>query len=198
MWLRQVVIDATDHVALVAECFQTYFSLDIAGATTPQSVFCAPRELFKMDRVVVTLSSGSKVSLKAAGGQIVTPARADELYPGWDTNPASGSTPSIVIDRQPDLILYPLPNWDATAGAVFHGWGVPGDWAGTGVAAPTDPFPLPEYARMAVVYWAQYLRCSQFIKEPGNRERMPILHAAFEDQVGLIASKRATDHGRFS
>jgi hypothetical protein len=196
MWLRQCVIDATDHVALVTECYQTYFTLDIDGTPTPQSVFCAPRELFKFNRAVITLSSGSKVVLRA-DRDFVTPNRADHLYPEWQTSPASGATPSIVIVRLPDLIIYPYPNWDAAAGAAFHGWGVPGDWAGTGVAAPTDPFPLPEYARMAVIYWAQYLRLCQFIDAPGNAKRADMVRDRAEEQIGLIASKASMSYGRF-
>lgn len=198
MWLRRCVVSAADHVARVSECFQTHFTLDIDGSPTVQSVFCAPRELFKLDRVVVTLGNSTKVVLRAEAGQIVTPGRADEIYPTWQTNPASGSQPYICIDRRPDYILYPYPNWDAVAGADFYGWATVGDWAGTGIEAATDEFPLPEYARMAVVYQAAYLRALQLIGAPGNADRLRFLKAEAEDQIGLLARDAATAHGRFS
>lgn len=184
LWLRQVVINATDEVARRADAYQTYYDGDLDGSSeTPVARSCAPGELYKITSIMVTPASGSPILLRRRN-EIVSTGWMDLNLPLWRTNPTSG-TPTMAVVVRPDIVLYPLPNWTASAAVRVYGFATPGeDWSGTGSVASTDSFPLPEFCRPAVVYQAALLRCVQFPTKE-NQMRVKMLEPMAETQIGL-------------
>lgn len=184
LWLRQAVVNATDHVARLADAYQTYYDADLAGTSeSPVTRICVPGEIYRVKAVRVTPESGDPILLREYR-EIVSSGWMDRRDPYWRTDPKAG-TPTVAVLVRPDLILYPLPDWTATDAVRVYGFATPGeDWAGTGAVAHTDSFPLPEFCRAAVVYQAAWLRCVQFPSKE-NQARAQMLAGEKDAQVGL-------------
>ncbi len=192
-WLRQCVVMATDDVARQCDAYYTYYTLNMTGSTgSPMTSFCAPRELYKLKRVVVTLSNSSTTVLTESN--FLTREKMDNYYPSWSTTTQTG-TPTTLILARPDWILYPYPTWSNTAGLKLYGFGVPAAWSDTGTAALTDNFPLAEYCVSAVVFRAAWLRSIQFPSRE-NVARQPMLKAEMDYYMGLAERDAHAEYGR--
>ena len=137
------------------------------------TALCAPRELYRCKRVRVTDSGGSYTIIDRPA--FYTKEAMDRRYPGWDTTTTGGAPTCLVVGR-PDWALYPYPNWTLASAVRLYGFAIPGDdWAGTGVMARTDPFPMAQYCIEAVVYRAALIRSVQFpTKDNLSRQGSPI------------------------
>lgn len=193
IWLRQCVVMATDDVAKHCDAHYTYFTLNMTGTTgTPMRSFCAPRELYKLKRVVVTLANSSTVVL--GEDSFFTREKMDRYYPSWSTTTQTGTPASLILAR-PDWILYPYPTWSNTAGLILYGFAIVGDWSGAGTEAPTDSFPLPEYMVNAVVWRAALLRSVQFPTKD-NLARQPMLRSQADYYMALAEQTAHEEYGR--
>ena len=193
MWLRRVVVNATDHVARVADSYETYYDADLDGTDeAPVARICVPGNVYRVKAVRVTPETGDPILFTEYEG-ILASGTMDRLVPEWRTDPDHG-TPRYAVLARPDLILYPLPDWTASAAVRVYGYAVPGeDWSGTGTIAHTDPFPLPEFCRAAVVYHAAWMRCVQ-MPTKDNQTRAQMLIAERDAHIGLAARDAAKEY----
>lgn len=195
MWLRRACVNACDHVARATDCYYTWFEMDLNGDPTASDRICLPPLLYKLKRVRLTLADGTYKLFSDLDGTIVNSGWMDRNVPDWIENPEEGEPDYLALNR-PDCHFYPRPNWDAAAGVRFYGLATPGeDWAGTGVMARTDGFPLPEFARQAVVYHGALLRCIQFPTK-GNLARIPALQSFAQAQIGLATRDAQSEWAR--
>jgi hypothetical protein len=207
--LEECLLTATDHVARMADCYQTWYSLDITGSTaTPQAEQCMPHgdsgEIYKLKRVRVELTTTGdyrefRRGSSEAGSAIVNAAWMSRNVPEWTEKPASGLSPDYIVLTGTGVLIYPLPTWTKSAGIRLYGFATPGrTWdLPSGYIDPDEAvFPLPSYALAAVETYARMLRCEQFPSKE-NMLRYNMIRPRFEeDLLPDVCQKAAQEYNR--
>jgi hypothetical protein len=130
----------TDDLCRGTDCNFMSVTADLVSG---EESYCAP-QLYRITGATIKDVGGNIHNLKPN----VNTGMDRRYAANWRANPTQGTPCQYITEGDNRVLLYPIPNYDYTAGIFFEGFGAPGEaWA-----AESDTCPVPDRAVMAVVY----------------------------------------------